>query len=107
MHAWFFDKSKHDGISWNALIIGLLDCGYSSHVGNCIEKMYLEKIHVDCGIYVAVLNACSRIYALNEGKKYILKSFLKDMKKIFLLEAIWSTYMQKCCAVCKGHCILE
>ena len=31
-----FDKSKHDGISWNALITGLLDCGYSSHVGKCI-----------------------------------------------------------------------
>ena len=70
-----FDKSKRDSISWNALITRLLDCGYSSHVGNCIEKMYLEKIHVDYGIYVVVLKACSCIYALNEGKKKTLKSF--------------------------------
>ena len=51
--------------------------------------MYLENILVDCGIYVVALKACSSIYALNEGKKYILKSFKKDMKKIFLLEARW------------------
>ena len=42
-----FDKSKRDSISWNALITRLLDCGYISHVGNCIEKMFLEKIHVE------------------------------------------------------------
>ena len=70
-----FYKSKHDGISWNALITVLLVCGYSSRVGKCIEKLYLEKIHVDYGIYVVVLKVCSSIYALNEVKKYILKSF--------------------------------
>ena len=44
-----FDKSKHDGISWNALIIGLLDCGYSSlHRKNVFRKD-------TCGIYVVVL----------------------------------------------------
>ena len=78
-----FDKSKHDDISWNALITRLLDCGYSSHVGNCIEKMYLENISVDCGIYAAVLKACSSIYALDEGQKIhteiLLKGYEKDL----------------------------
>ena len=51
--------------------------------------MYLENTLMNCGIYVAILKACSSIYALNEGKKYTLKSFKKGMKKIFLLEAVW------------------
>ena len=52
--------------------------------------MYLENTLMNCGIYAAILKACSSIYALNEGKKYILQSFRKDMKKVFLLEAVWS-----------------
>ena len=71
-----FDKSKHDSISWK-------NCGYSSHVGNCIEKMYLENISVDCGIYAAVLKACSSIYVLDEGQKIhreiLLKGYEKDL----------------------------
>ena len=76
-----FDKSKHDAISWNALITRLLDCGYSSHVGNCIEKMYLQNIVVDCGIYVVALKACSSIYALNEGQQIHIEILLKGYEK--------------------------
>ena len=80
-----FYKSKHDGISWNALITGLLVCGYSSHEGNFIGKMYLEKIHVDCGIYV-VLKACSSIYALNEGQKIHTEILLKGYEKYLFVQ---------------------
>ena len=76
-----FDKSKRDSISWNALITRLLDCGYSSHVGNCIEKMYLQNIVVDCGIYVVALKACSSIYALNEGQQIHIEILLKGYEK--------------------------
>ena len=101
-----FDKSKHDGISWNALIIGFLDCGYSSHVGICIEKMYLKKIHVDCGIYV-VLKACSSVYALNKGQKIQIEILLKGYKKDLFVGSNLVDLNAKCCAAHEAWIIVK
>mgnify|MGYP002775580357 CR=1 FL=1 len=96
MHGFY--KSKYDSITWNALITGLLVCGYSSHVGKYIGKMYLEKIHVACGIYTIVLKACSSIYALNKGQKIQTEILLKGYKKDLFVGSNFVDLNAKCCA---------
>ena len=61
-------------------------------IAHCIEKMYLEKIHVEY-MLLSYKHVVAFVLSMKVNK-YILKSFWKDMKNIFLLDAVWSTYMQ-------------
>ena len=69
--------------------------------------MYLEKIHVDCGIYVVVLKACSSIYALNEGQKIHTEILLKRYEKYLFVQHSLVDLQAKCCAVHEACIIVK
>ena len=69
--------------------------------------MYLEKIHVDYGIYVVVLKACSIIYALNESQKIHIEILLKGYEKYLFVGCSLVDLHAKCCAAHEAWIIVK
>ncbi|KAJ7299040.1 hypothetical protein O6H91_Y317700 [Diphasiastrum complanatum] len=57
-----------DVVSWNTLILGFVKCGHGEKALELFERMQQEKVKPNAVTFVAVLNACTSIGALERGK---------------------------------------
>ncbi|KAH7330914.1 hypothetical protein KP509_20G007900 [Ceratopteris richardii] len=59
----------HDLVSWNALMTGYCQHGHGKEAIICFEKLEKTGLIPDAVTYLCVLNACSSVGAIIEGKK--------------------------------------
>jgi pentatricopeptide repeat protein len=67
--AWrvFNRMAMHDVMAWSAMILGHVKCGQGHKVLELSQQMQSEGVQPDPGIFVALLNACASVVALEEG----------------------------------------
>ncbi|CAM6094164.1 unnamed protein product [Calypogeia fissa] len=56
-------------VTWNAMIQGYVKCGQGQKALDLYRQMQREGMEPDNGIFVAVLNACATVGALEEGRR--------------------------------------
>ncbi|KAH7440808.1 hypothetical protein KP509_03G011500 [Ceratopteris richardii] len=71
------DSSVRDVISWNALIVGLIQQGEVVKALKCFEQMQTEGFSPDVATFSSVLSACSRIGLVDEAQSYFMNMSAK------------------------------
>ncbi|KAJ7532564.1 hypothetical protein O6H91_13G009400 [Diphasiastrum complanatum] len=66
--AVFNGMSVYDGVSWTTMILGYVHCGKGSKAIEKFRQMQQEGMEPDHVTFVAVLNACTSIMALEDGR---------------------------------------
>ncbi|KAI5065566.1 hypothetical protein GOP47_0020261, partial [Adiantum capillus-veneris] len=97
-----------DVVSWNSLITGYAQEGYSERALSCFERMQREGISPDAFTYSCVLKACASLGAADKGKEIYdeiaKQGLLQD--NIVLGTALVDMYA-KCGALSKAQDVLE
>ncbi|XP_057951702.1 pentatricopeptide repeat-containing protein At4g13650 [Malania oleifera] len=65
----FSKMQSRDGISYNSLISGLAQCGFSDKALQLFEKMQCDCYKPDCVTIASLLSACASVGALYKGKQ--------------------------------------
>jgi pentatricopeptide repeat protein len=68
--AWmlFSKMPSHDVVSWTAMIFGHVKCGQGQKALELFQQMKEEGVKPNPVTFVAVLNACASVLALEEGR---------------------------------------
>jgi pentatricopeptide repeat protein len=68
--AWklFNSMATHDVVSWNAMILGFVQCGKAEKALDLFRQMQREGVQPVAVTFIGVLNACSDLQALEEGR---------------------------------------
>ncbi|CAK9878571.1 unnamed protein product [Sphagnum jensenii] len=68
--AWrvFNMMPSHDVVSWTAMIQGHVKCGHGQKALELYQQMQREGVEADLHTFVAALNACASVAALEEGR---------------------------------------
>jgi pentatricopeptide repeat protein len=68
--AWrvFNMMPSHDVVSWTAMIQGHVKCGHGQKALELYQQMQREGVEPDLHTFVAALNACASVAALEEGR---------------------------------------
>jgi len=56
-------------VSWNAMIVGHVKCGYGQKALEIYQQMQLEGVEPNAFTFVAILNACASVGELEEGRR--------------------------------------
>jgi len=64
----FNKMTTHDVVSWSAMILGHVKCGQGEKALELFQQMQCEGVKPDHVTFVAVLNACTSLMALEEGR---------------------------------------
>jgi len=69
--AWrvFHKMSTHDVVSWTAMILGHVKCDQPQKALELFEQMQQEGVKPNPVTFVGVLNACTSVVALEEGRR--------------------------------------
>ncbi|KAJ7558187.1 hypothetical protein O6H91_04G027500 [Diphasiastrum complanatum] len=70
----FDSMSAQDVVTWNAMIAGYAKCGQGDIALELFNKMQKENIQPNSVTFLAVLNACASITALEEGRRVHAKA---------------------------------
>ncbi|KAJ7561029.1 hypothetical protein O6H91_03G011000 [Diphasiastrum complanatum] len=65
----FNNMPKHNLVSWNSMITGYVKCGQEKEAIELFQQMNRANMMPDSYTFVAVLNACASITALQEGRR--------------------------------------
>ncbi|XP_017976033.1 PREDICTED: pentatricopeptide repeat-containing protein At4g13650 [Theobroma cacao] len=65
----FSNMQLRDGVTYNSLISGLAQCGYSDRALELFEKMHHDCLKPDCVTVASLLGACASLGALYTGKQ--------------------------------------
>jgi pentatricopeptide repeat protein len=65
----FYRMPTHNVVSWNAMILGHVQCGQGQMASELFQKMQLEGKKADTTTIVGVLNAWASVVALEEGMR--------------------------------------
>jgi pentatricopeptide repeat protein len=60
--------ATHDVVSWNAMILGFVKCGKAQKALHLFPEMQRERVQPVAVTFIAVLNACSDLCGLEEGR---------------------------------------
>jgi pentatricopeptide repeat protein len=68
--AWrvFNKMPSRDVVTWTTMILGHVQCGQGQKASELFQKMQQEGVQPNSVTFVAVLNACATIVALEEGR---------------------------------------
>ncbi|OVA16409.1 Pentatricopeptide repeat [Macleaya cordata] len=75
----FTEMNRCDGVTFNSLISGLSQRGFSDKALQLFEKMQLSGLKPDCVTIASLLSACASVEALHKGKQlhsYTIKAGL-------------------------------
>jgi pentatricopeptide repeat protein len=59
----------HDIITWSAMILGHVKCGQGHKALELSQHMQFEGVQLDLNIFVALLNACVNLVALEDDRQ--------------------------------------
>jgi pentatricopeptide repeat protein len=62
----FYRMPTHNVVTWNAMILGHVQCGQGQKASELCQKMQLEGQKADTTTFVRVLNAWASVVALEE-----------------------------------------
>ncbi len=65
----FYRMPTHNVVSWNAMILGHVQCGRGQKASELFQTMQLEWKKADTTNFVRVLNAWASVVALEEGMR--------------------------------------
>jgi pentatricopeptide repeat protein len=68
--AWrvFNEMPSRDVVTWNAMLLGLVKSGQGQKALEFFGQMQQEYVQPNSVTFVAVLNACASVVALEEGR---------------------------------------
>jgi pentatricopeptide repeat protein len=67
-HRVFNKMASRDVVTWNAMLSGHVTCGKGQKALELFRKMQQEGVLPDSFTFVAVLNACASVVAIEEGR---------------------------------------
>jgi len=67
-HRVFNKMASRDVVTWNAMLLGHVTCGEGQKALELFRKMQQEGVQPDSFTFVAVLNACASVIAIEEGR---------------------------------------
>jgi pentatricopeptide repeat protein len=59
---------SHDAVSWNVIILGHVKCEQGQKALNLFQQMQWEGVEPEPMTFVEVLNSCTSVAALEEGR---------------------------------------
>jgi pentatricopeptide repeat protein len=65
----FNKMSSHDTVSWNVIILGHVKCEQGQKALNLFQQMQWEGVEPEPMTFVGVLNSCTSVAALEEGRR--------------------------------------
>ncbi|KAJ7539561.1 hypothetical protein O6H91_11G100200 [Diphasiastrum complanatum] len=65
----FNTMATHDVVSWNAMISGYMNCGQAEKALELFWEMQEQDVEPDQVTFVATINACANVAALEEGRR--------------------------------------
>ncbi|KAK3013292.1 hypothetical protein RJ639_008200 [Escallonia herrerae] len=65
----FSEMQHRDEVSYNSLISGLAQCGFSERSLQLFEKMQVDSLKPDCVTVAGLLSACASVGALHKGRQ--------------------------------------
>ncbi|XP_027358557.1 pentatricopeptide repeat-containing protein At4g13650 [Abrus precatorius] len=94
---------QRDGVSYNSLISGLAQQGYSDRALELFKKMRLDGLKPDCVTVASVLSACASIGALLIGKQFHSYALKAGMSSDIILEGSLLDLYVKCSDIKTAH----
>jgi pentatricopeptide repeat protein len=67
-HRGFNKMSSRDAVTWTAMLSGHVTCGEGQKASELFRQRQLEVVRPDSFTFVAVLNACTSVVAIEEGR---------------------------------------
>ncbi|KAI4295457.1 hypothetical protein L6164_035503 [Bauhinia variegata] len=92
-----------DGVSYNSLISGLAQQGFSDRAIELFKKMHLECLKPDCVTIASVLSACASVGALLKGKQLHSYAIKAGMSSDIILEGSLLDLYVKCSDIETAH----
>ncbi|KAJ7298365.1 hypothetical protein O6H91_Y001800 [Diphasiastrum complanatum] len=92
----FNDMLTRDVVSWSAMILGYNACGHGEKALELFQLMHLEQVEPSPVTYLAVLNACANVAALEEGRHVHAEVVRKGYETNFALSNSLIDMYAKC-----------
>ncbi|CAN0920655.1 Pentatricopeptide repeat-containing protein At4g13650 [Linum grandiflorum] len=92
----FSQLQQKDGVSYNSLISGLAQQGFSDRALDLFEKMQLEGLDPDCVTVASVLSACASTGAFVMGKQLHSYALKAGMSADIIIEGALLDLYVKC-----------
>ncbi|EXB68021.1 hypothetical protein L484_009628 [Morus notabilis] len=99
----FSSMQNRDGVSYNSLISGLAQRGYSVKALELFEKMQLDLLKPDCVTVASLLSACAFVGALEKGKQLHSYAIKSGMSSDIILEGSLLDLYVKCSDLRTAH----
>ncbi|KAJ1390518.1 Tetratricopeptide-like helical domain superfamily [Sesbania bispinosa] len=99
----FSAMSQRDGVSYNSLISGLAQQGYSDRALKLYKKMHLDCLKPDCVTVASLLSACASAGALLIGKQFHSYAIKAGMSSDLILEGSLLDLYVKCSDIKTAH----
>ncbi|XP_044478254.1 pentatricopeptide repeat-containing protein At4g13650 isoform X2 [Mangifera indica] len=95
----FSKMQQRDSVSYNSLISGLAQCGFSDRALELFEKMQLDYLKPDCVTIASLLSACASVGALNKGEQLHSYAIKVGISKDIIVEGSLLDLYVKCSGV--------
>ncbi|XP_029128381.1 pentatricopeptide repeat-containing protein At4g13650 [Cajanus cajan] len=99
----FNSISQRDGVSYNSLISGLAQQGYSDRALELFKKMRLDCLKPDCITVASLLSACASVGALLVGRQFHSYAIKAGMSGDIILEGSLLDLYVKCSDIKTAH----
>ncbi|KAE8647474.1 hypothetical protein Csa_003458 [Cucumis sativus] len=99
----FSTMNSRDGVSYNSLISGLVQQGFSDRALELFTKMQRDCLKPDCITVASLLSACASVGALHKGMQLHSHAIKAGMSADIILEGSLLDLYSKCADVETAH----
>ncbi|GAV72691.1 PPR domain-containing protein/PPR_2 domain-containing protein/PPR_3 domain-containing protein/DYW_deaminase domain-containing protein [Cephalotus follicularis] len=99
----FSKMKRRDGVTYNSLISGFAQRGYSNRALELLKKMQLDCMKPDCVTVAGLLSACASIGALHKGKQLHSYAIKAGMTSDIIIEGSLLDLYVKCSDIQAAH----
>lgn len=92
----FSKMQQRDGVTYNSLISGLAQCGYSDKALELFEKMQLDCLKPDCVTVASLVSACASVGAFRTGEQLHSYAIKVGISKDIIVEGSLLDLYVKC-----------
>ncbi|XP_031264893.1 pentatricopeptide repeat-containing protein At4g13650-like [Pistacia vera] len=92
----FSKMQQRDSVSYNSLISGLAQRGFSDRALELFEKMQLDCLKPDCVTVASLMSACASVGALNKGEQLHSYAIKLGISKDIIVEGSLLDLYVKC-----------
>ncbi|ESR56646.1 hypothetical protein CICLE_v10018850mg [Citrus x clementina] len=92
----FSKMQQRDGVTYNSLISGLAQCGYSDKALELFEKMQLDCLKPDCVTVASLVSACASVGAFRTGEQLHSYAIKVGISKDIIVEGSMLDLYVKC-----------